>query len=53
MTARPGLASGRISRKKVPNGVRPSTSPDSSISRGMVSKKPFIIQAQNGTEMVR
>ena len=53
MTASPGLASGRMSRQNVPNGVRPSTCPDSSISRGMVSKKPYIIQAQNGTEMVR
>ncbi len=41
-TARTGAASGRTTPQKICAGVAPSTRADSSSSRGIVSKKPFI-----------
>ncbi len=54
MTARPGLASGRMSRQNVPNGGEAVDLPPRlvDLARDGV-EEAFIIQAQNGTEMVR
>ncbi len=41
-TAMIGAASGMTTPQKICDGVAPSTRADSSSSRGIVSKKPFI-----------
>jgi hypothetical protein len=53
VTARPGRASGMITRQNVANGPQPSIAAASSSEVEMESKYPLSIQAQNGTAIVR
>ena len=53
MATTPGLAAGRMTLKRAPRGVHPSTFAASSSSRGMPLKYPDSIQMENGREKVR
>ena len=44
----PGIEIGSTTLKKVVNWLQPSIMAASSMSNGIVSKKPFVIQMENG-----